>query len=389
MDISATALGQVIRDLRRQAGLTQEALGAAAGYQGGAGVTVSRIESGRLEPSQDRLDGIASALGLTSTELLGLATERAASESESAERGVTSFDQRIGAIQAVNERRDGLNAAYDRFTHAGTAADRAFLAPFRELAARMIGIEVGGALRADFEDEAEADTRDEASYQLRLTTFGVKEVLARSGQIDAASDLSFDSFASAVALSTVAAGAAISAPSVTLAARSLGTALTVATSMRRAASTSGFAIAGGLVGGALVAALTASGAKRTKKQQLALEEALVKIEEEISETQPSLDALLEVLPLATETLEYIAVHAGHALSRWGLAGASGRIDWRDLGELDRSRFETFADIAAAQLAVQTIDIRGLVESRGLELEHSRSLVMELLNQSRERISRQV
>lgn len=389
MAISTLALGQVVRDLRCEKGLTQGALGAAAGYQGGAGVTVSRIESGLLEPSSDRLEGIANTLGLTSTDLLGLAAARVASGSEQAQHGVKSFDQRIAAIQEVNERRKTLATAYRAYTDAGAAADAAFLTPFRAIAARIDGVEVEETLHGDVDSDGGGDAKAEASYQLRLTTYGVKEALAKSSKLGSPGGASFDSFTEAVALSTVAAGAAAATAGVMSATSSLGTALTVASSLRGARSTSWFVVAGGLVAGALVAALTTSGAKRTKKQQQALDESLVKVEEQITETQPGLDALLEVLPVATRTLNYIAVHAGHALDRWDVVGGSGRSGWRSFGDLDRSRYKMFVDIAAAQLAVQTINVRDLVESRGQELEHAKALVDEVLTQSWERVTRQV
>ncbi|WP_203580788.1 helix-turn-helix domain-containing protein [Microbacterium hibisci] len=389
MTVSDSAFGQVVRDLRREQGLTQGALGVAAGYQGGAGVTVSRIENGLLEPSADRLEGIATALGLTSRDLLDLATARAASAREQSQNGIESFDHRIAVIQEVNERRKSLATAYRAYTEAGAAADSSFLSPFRAMAARIEGIEVEEAPHAEDGRGGDCNARAEASYQLRLTTYGVKEALARSSRIGSAAGTSFDSFAEAVALSTVAAGAAAASASMTSAMSGLGTALNVASSLRGARSTSWLAVAGGVVAGALVAALTASGAKRTRKQRQILDEELLKVEEQIADTQPGLDALLEVLPTATKTLNYIAVHAGHALDRWDVVGASGHGDWRNLGDLGRSQYEAFAEIAAAQVAVQTISVRDLVESRGQELDRTKSLVDEVLTQSWERVTQQV
>ncbi len=388
MAVTESAIGRIVHDLRREKGLTQAALGVAAGYQGGAGVTVSRIENGLLEPSADRLEGIASALGLTSRDLTDLAAARAASEREQSQNGVESFDHRIAAIQEVNERRKSLATAYRAYTEAGAAADSSFLAPLRAIAARMEGIEIEEAPHAEAENGGVGNVRAEASYQLRLTTYGVKEALARSSRIGSAGGASFDSFADAVALSTVAAGAAASA-SMTSAMSGLGAALNVASSLRGARSTSWLAVAGGVVAGALVAALTASGAKRTRKQRQVLDEELTKVEEQIADTQPGLDALLEVLPAATKTLNYIAVHAGHALDRWDVVDASGHGDWRNLGDLDRSQYEAFAEIAAAQVAVQTISVRDLVESRGQELDRTKSLIDEVLTQSREMVTQQV
>lgn len=389
MTVSESAFGQIVRDLRREKGLTQGALGAAAGYQGGAGVTVSRIENGLLEPSAERLEGIATALGLTSRDLLHLAAVRATTEREQSPSGVESFDHRIAAIQEVNERRKSLATAYRAYTEAGAAADSSFLAPFRAIAARMEGVEVEDAPHVEPEGGGDHNASAEAAYQLRLTTYGVKEALARSSRIGSAGGASFDSFAEVVALSTVAAGAAAANASMTSAMSSLGAALNVASSVRGARSTGWLAVAGGVVAGALVAALTASGAKRTRKQRQVLDEELIKVEEQIADTQPGLDALLEVLPAATRTLNYIAVHAGHALHRWDVVGASGHVDWRSLGGLDRARYEAFTEIAAAQVAVQTISVRDLVESRGQELDRTKSLVDEVLTQSWDRVTQQV
>lgn len=389
MAVTESAIGRIVHDLRREKGLTQAALGVAAGYQGGAGVTVSRIENGLLEPSADRLEGIASALGLTSRDLTDLAAARAASEREQSQNGVESFDHRIAAIQEVNRRRKSLATAYRAYTEAGAAADSSFLAPLRAIAARMEGIEIEEAPHAEAENGEVGNVRAEASYQLRLTTYGVKEALARSSRIGSAGGASFDSFADAVALSTVAAGAAAASASMTTAMSGLGAALNVASSLRGARSTSWLAVAGGVVAGALVAALTASGAKRTRKQRQVLDEELTKVEEQIADTQPGLDALLEVLPAATKTLNYIAVHAGHALDRWDVVDASGQGDWRNLGDLDRSQYEAFAEIAAAQVAVQTISVRDLVESRGQELDRTKALIDEVLTQSWERVTQQV
>lgn len=391
MTSSAGALGQVIRDLRRDKGLTQEALGVAAGYKPGAGlgVTVSRIENGLLEPSPDRLEGIAAALGMTSTDLLALADARGASEAERSRDGVKTFEQRIAAIQEVNERRKALASEHRKYTDAGTAAEEAFLTPFRAVVARMDGIEVDVALHDEVDSDGSDDTKTEASYQLRLTTYGVKGALASASKLGAAGGTSFDSFAESVALSAVAVGAAASTAGTKAAINSLGTAVTVASSLRAAPSAGWLGIAGGLVAGGLIAALTASASKRTKKQQTALDESLATVEKQIAESQPGLDALLEALPHATRTLNYIAVHAGHALHRWKVASDLERIDWRGLSPLDRSRYEAFADIAAAQLAVQTLNIRALVESRGNELERTKSLIDEVLIQAEERVTQQV
>jgi len=75
---SLEALGLVVRELReaRTPRLTQQELGVQAGYQAGAGVAVSRIESGRSRPSPERLAGLNDALGLFPGEIVTLAMRR-------------------------------------------------------------------------------------------------------------------------------------------------------------------------------------------------------------------------------------------------------------------------------------------------------------------------
>src|SRR3954447_26509647 len=82
-DYSLEALGQVVKRLRREMGLTQEELGHAADYGKGAGVSISRLENGRLEPTPERFAAIARALGVGVEEL----EERAAEETTAPESG--------------------------------------------------------------------------------------------------------------------------------------------------------------------------------------------------------------------------------------------------------------------------------------------------------------
>lgn len=70
------ALGQTIERCRVQKGLTQQQLGELAGYQAGAAVSISRVESGNVLPGQARLAGIAAALELSLVDLESAATER-------------------------------------------------------------------------------------------------------------------------------------------------------------------------------------------------------------------------------------------------------------------------------------------------------------------------
>jgi len=126
--------------------------------------------------------------------------------------------------------------------------------------------------------------------------------------------------------------------------------------------------------------------QRNRKQQRDLAARLDEAETEIAENQPNFEALRKLIPKATEILEYIAVHAGHALTRWYDQIGQGPCDWDSLSVAERQRYEDFVEIAAAQLAVATIDFENLMASRGGELERSSALVEEMLTQSRKIIT---
>lgn len=64
------ALGKAIRQLRQKRGLSQEALGKAAGL---TGRTVSGIETGAANPTWAKVRDIAAALGVSISELAKLA----------------------------------------------------------------------------------------------------------------------------------------------------------------------------------------------------------------------------------------------------------------------------------------------------------------------------
>src|SRR4051794_3835840 len=88
---SKAALGQVVRGLREHRGMTQEELGRKAGYRAGAGVSISRLESGLLRPGSDRVAGLAAALGLTLDDLETRASTQTAEDVATAQAagGVT------------------------------------------------------------------------------------------------------------------------------------------------------------------------------------------------------------------------------------------------------------------------------------------------------------
>src|SRR4051794_38417979 len=139
MSSSTRALGRAIRSLREEADISQQQLGEQAGYSkgAGAGVSMSRVESGQMRPGTARLLGIAEALGASMEVLVETAerlTVEVQAEEEQKERdrvsrrpaeGSTSglpIKQRLAVLQetidqrikAVGDLSDRFNSVHDR-----------------------------------------------------------------------------------------------------------------------------------------------------------------------------------------------------------------------------------------------------------------------------------
>ena len=80
-------------------------------------------------------------------------------------------------------------------------------------------------------------------------------------------------------------------------------------------------------------------------------------------------------------LDYIAVHAGHALKRWETELGARRLDWASMEEGERRRYQNFIDISASQLSLVTINVQELMASRDDDRERLIELADQVLNQS--------
>lgn len=129
--------GEVIKDLRKKRKLTQEELGIRAGYQGGAGVSVSRLESGQMEASEERFVEIARALDVTREELVTLADARTALLRSTSAGGIVSVSDRIARIERVKEARRQLVKEVEALNIASDRARDDFLLRFHEIAGRL------------------------------------------------------------------------------------------------------------------------------------------------------------------------------------------------------------------------------------------------------------
>lgn len=408
------SLGQLVRRLREQHGLTQDQLGRQAGYKTGAGVAISRFESGQLRPGPDRIAGIAATLGLAPEELAEMASASAEQAEASApwDDDATDIPRTDGGAgpsssKAIKERTRRIQREIDDRTRTITALgdalnaqhDRArdeFFMRFVEIASRVDGAPQPDTAQIEDDDSTGLDAV--AAYRLRSNASGVGQLLAGGAGGAAAgaavgSAAAYGTFVAVASFGTASTGAAIAGLS--------GVAATNATLALLGGGTlaaGGAGVAGGtLVLAGIVAApaiiLAAGGllwmAKRNRRQQQAMAAKLSEAEAELAATKPGVNALLEILPRATETLDYIATHAGHALNKWEQQLGPNEVAWESLSEASQQRYHDFVEIAAAQLAIVTTNVQGLLTTRGDEQTRLIQLADEVLAQSHRSVTSRV
>ena len=255
------ALGQVVQDLRKEKGLTQVQLGHAAGYTGGAGVSISRLENDLLLPGPELFAGVARELGISTDKLDALAKERA-KILQSAIRDV-SIKDRVARIGRENEGRKQLVTALEAFYEARDRAKDDFLMRFREIAARVDGPPQPDPTPLGGDDIPDGDDVEaEAAYQIQFTRYGVEQALAGTAADGAAGAAigaaAYIAFAEAVALGTASMGGDIPGlTGVAAALRGFGAAMGVRRPAVRvtAGSASANALLAGLVAGTVAVAL--------------------------------------------------------------------------------------------------------------------------------------
>ena len=379
-----STVGGIVRELRRERGWTQEELGRKAGYKAGAGVSISRFETGQVEPSRKHFEGIAMALGFTAEALRALA----GGAGGGAGRASNPASRRLERVQTELERRTQIVTDLGQaFNDAHNRAKDDFLLRFIDIARRIDGVDPSRFTAGDVEglDEAAA----EAAYGIELTRFGVVQALAATtaGAAESAvagADLAYPTFTAVVA---GAAATAASSASDSTGAMQVGlvSALRVRSSptARKVAAASTAVIVSGFAVG-VIAGLWQQQRNR-KELQRELDSTLDRAEAELAENEPNVEALLTLLPEAAELLEYVAVHAAHALGRW-----ESQLGLRtDLDGGDRHRFDDFVEIAAAQLAVASLDFETLAEGRGDVLDSAVERAHQTLARARSMITSRV
>ena len=379
MEISTEALGQVIRELRLAKGMTQDELGGEAHYQGGAAVSISRIENGLTRPGAQRLADIATALDLSLRQLEVKAAQRTrdllSGKSPTQGKGHERIRDRRRRIEQEIGRRTGvITELSEAFNKALEQARDGFFKRFVEIASDVHGAPPPNEPE-NLQDASVTGADAEAAY-LRSTSYRVAHMLVSgaggpAGGVAVGTSADHWALMTAGPLGTASPGYAFS-PFVGVTAASAARALLAGGALPTAM------LLGPAVGiaGFVVAALT------TRKQQQELTEKLSAADAELAATRRGFDAVADLLPRATETLDYIAVHAGHALTKWEAQLGARPLDWASMQEGERQRYQDFMDISASQLSLLTIDMTGLMTSRGDDRERLIELADEVLNQSK-------
>jgi len=91
--------------------------------------------------------------------------------------------------------------------------------------------------------------------------------------------------------------------------------------------------------------------KRNRKQQEQLAKNLSDAAAELERTEAGYRALVDLLPRAAATLDYLATHAGHAVGRWADRLGDPPRRWDALKAADRQAYLDFIAVAAAQLTI--------------------------------------
>jgi transcriptional regulator with XRE-family HTH domain len=306
MAIDPQALGRAVRDLRERAGKTQDELGKAAGYQTGAAVSISRLETGKAQPGLERMKTIAEALGVELEELEQLASNPNRDAQRTNERP-KDREQRV--ISEVAERKERLDETTAAFAEAYENATDSFLLKFGRIVEGIKG----------------APPLEQPAHPLPSSAHTSPDVADESIEL------------SATAASSIAAG-------VVLALLSTG---------KSSRSVAGLGVSG--IGAIAIGVLAESAVAlimNTRKQQQERLRKLDEIEKQLAATEEGAGALITRLPRATELLNYIAVHAGHALDRWERGIGPSTSTWGNLGVEAVERFREFVLIAQTALAIR-------------------------------------
>lgn len=351
--------GQRVRDLRKRLGMSQRELAERVGY---SQMAISKIESGKLAPNDDKASALARALGSSTTELLGKPS-----------KGGLALTQAVKASRANQRRRAALEAGSNNLR-------RRIELPEAELDAlrdtvKVEFLETALVALAAFSD---VDAEDLASrwaqdFQRFDAPIGVVEhqahvvgtlatvakgVLVGSkvgAGAAAATYAAVGAFATSSTGTAIASLSGVAASNATLAFLGGGSLAAGGAGMAGGSAVlTGIVAAPALLGGAI--ALTYAGRKMLKAAQSETEQIeLAESQLEVAET--TVDALLPYLDKTKTTLR-IALDRGKLELDWlqKLQSKGGVSDWHSLSESDQRRVERIFGLTALIFSILPLPV---------------------------------
>lgn len=398
MDYTAKALGLEIKGLRERLEMSQDELGVQAGYGKGAGVAISRIESGITRPTKPRLAGIAGALGVTPERIEGLANVRSrGSAGDGTESETTAGGRKRAVRNRLKEVQERTKLRTDCVEDLGSSFQAAHDQARDDYFLRFVDIAKGieDAPPPKIPTEKDLSDPDGGAPDARAVA---AEVSILSHHIAAALVAAAGGAATGAALGGAAAYATFTGAAML---RSASTGVPISALSGVAATNATLAVLGGgtlAAGGGGMAAgtllltgivaaptvvLFAGGLylahRRNKSQEAKLNTQLDVAEASLDATQTGFDLLADTLTRATTTLDYIGVHAAHALEKWERGLGARPIAWESLTAEQQQSYRHFIDIAACELAMDSIEAAQFMTTEGENLEHLESAIAATLN----------
>lgn len=81
-------------------------------------------------------------------------------------------------------------------------------------------------------------------------------------------------------------------------------------------------------------------------------------------------------------LDYVAVHAGHALKRWQRGLGPLPTQWKSLTDEQRARYQDFVEVLSCQLSVISINVNDIAAASDVERVLMTEFALEVLRRSK-------
>lgn len=372
---SREALGAVIRRHRNRVGLSQEELGRQAHYQSGAGVAISRIESGQIAVGSARLAQLAEPLGVTADQLTAEAradtsgsdagaTPASGSARASVAAGNETLRKRRARVELrVKQRQEVLDGGLSALKERRQSAEDGFVLPFITVAREIEGApQLDGPERVDA-DSVTPDVRGRTGVE--LARFDVAELLRLARPLQHVGP-PLGQAAQLAALKLVTRFGTASTGRMIRVLHGVARERAVRAQLGLGSKASGgFGIRGGnfvlnAVGVAPVVLLAVGGGAAI--YQATRLQAVTEAEAELDASQDRFDAVSRALEQSAAVLDEIAVFATRRLERWQRDLPEGRpMNWDDLTEGQHRHYNDFITLVACFLAVVALDLDQFLE----------------------------